>query len=249
MKLHHPFLIVIFLFLSSCSWTNFFKKTPSYLKTHKKHELLHKACEIHKKDVLLPAIKESQNPDLDDETYYFVRNETKALEYIHKFDTSKFTLKENGLEYQEMVKECVFEKSAEHKPCDTLLPAYKYFRGLIHGMNQYQWSRSTLQKAKANTIAYIQLSAQSRSSFMELLLANDLLKRLGERGYIEKKYYLFAKNYRQETEASYERLKKEVHKLQKKDFNCDIAVKFYEAEKKEVQQLAEKLISQVADLK
>jgi hypothetical protein len=241
-------IIVIASFLTTgCGL--FQKKKNQYLTTHLSNKHLHEACELHKKEVLVPAIKESQNPDLDDETYYFVRHEAKALEFINKFDINKFTMKENGTEYQEMVHECVFEKSKEHKPCDTLLPAYKYFRGLIHGMNQYRWSSPTLEKAKQNTISYIQLSAESRSSFMELLLANDLLKRLAERSYIPKSHLTFSYSFRKEAESSYERLKKEVRKLQKKDFSCKIAVKFYESEKEEVQKLADKLIAQVKDLK
>ena len=231
-------LLLVALFISACAHKPQKVSPKKYLELHQLHSPLHQSCLEHQQKVLMPAIKESENPDLDDETYYFVRNEKQALSFIQAFNVEKFTLKENQLEYEAIINACVTNRDPSHRTCDTLLPAYKFFRGLIHGMNQYQWSAATKKKGVAITIAYIKKVAQSQSSIMDVLLANDLLKRLAERGHVNKQFYSLSADIRLSGEESFKSLKKKLQKFRKKDLSCEDAIGFYDDERKTVQELS-----------
>jgi hypothetical protein len=238
-------IITLFLlsgFLTSSCAHKAQKVSPTkYLELHIQHAPLHGSCLEHQQKVLLPPIKESENPDLDDETYYFARNEKQALTFIRAFNVNQFTLKENQMEYEAIIKACVTQRDPSHQTCDTLLPAYKFFRGLIHGMNQYQWSASTKKQGVAITTAYIKEVAKSQASIMDVLLANDLLKRLSERGHVSKELLASCADIRQAGEDSFKNLKKKLQKFRKKDLSCADAISFYDEERKTVQELSLRL--------
>lgn len=238
------YLLLFFaLLLISCSSK---KEEPLYLKLNSSHKTQHQACLQHRKDVLEKPVTESEAADLDDEQYYFVRNEKTALTFIHAFDISKFTLKENQLEYEAIINACVVEKNPNYKVCETLFPAFKFFRALIHGMNQYRWSPATIQKAKTITLSYIKYVAQSESSLMDILLANDLLGRLSTRGHIPKNLATGSADLRRMGEKSYQDMMSELKKLGKRDLSCGEAKKYYGNERVIVKDLSQRLLSLVS---
>lgn len=242
-------VIFIVLLIASCSTKKPNPHSPvEYLQLNQNHSLKHKACLEHVKKVLRPAISESENPDLDDENYYFVRDEQKALSFIENFDVDKFTLHENQLEYESIIKACVINRDPGHVTCDTLLPAFKFLRGLIHGMNQYGWSNPTKQKGTSITISYIKYVAKSHSSLMDVLLANDLLMRLSNRKYIDPKIYAKTITLRKSGESAFKELKKKVKKLGRKDLTCEDARGFYDDERIKVRELSEDLLVLVQEL-
>ncbi len=236
-------LILLSLLMNACSSK---KDEPHYLKLHASHKSQHKACLVHQKEVLMKPVSESENADLDDEQYYFIRNEQEALTYIHAFDISKFTLKENQAEYEAVVNACIVEKNPEHKTCDTLYPGFKFFRALIHGMNQYQWSPSTIQKGKEITLSYVKYVGESESSLMELLFANDLLTRLSNRGYVSKDIAKDSVALRRSAEKTYRGLMNELRKKGKKDLTCDDARAFYAKERVKIKELSTTFLSILA---
>jgi hypothetical protein len=234
-------ILIAALFIGACAYKPQKVSPKKYLELHQLHAPLHGSCLEHQQKVLLPPIKESENPDLDDETYYFARNEKQALTFIRAFNVNQFTLKENQMEYEAIIKACVTQRDPSHQTCDTLLPAYKFFRGLIHGMNQYQWSASTKKQGVAITTAYIKEVAKSQASIMDVLLANDLLKRLSERGHVSKELLASCADIRQAGEDSFKNLKKKLQKFRKKDLSCADAISFYDEERKTVQELSLRL--------
>ena len=212
-----------------------------YLELHKDHAPKHLACNAFKKEILLPPVTELEDAPRDDENYLFVRNEAEALKYIDGFDISKFTLKENLMEYQAMVEGCVNKTDPKHVTCETLMPGYKFFRGLIYGMTQYNWSQPTINKSRAITLSYLIYLAKSEDSLMEILLANDLLKRLGEKRFIDKAIIPETRKIRITGEQIFKNLKGQISKMEKKAMTCEKATDFYNKERLKVKELAKDL--------
>lgn len=172
-----------------------------------------------------------------------MRNEKKALSYLKKFDLKKFTLTENKLEFEAIINACVMESSPEHRPCDTLFAGYKFFRGLIYGMNQYGWSKKTIALAKNITLSYLEYLAQTESSLMGILFADDLLMRLAERGYVNQSLYTETIAFKHEGEKAYKDLRKQIRKLGKKKLTCEDATEFYANERIKVKNLSQSFLT------
>lgn len=213
-----------------------------YLKIHVANKKLHQACIKHRDEILVKAITESENPDLDDEQYYFPRNERVALQFINSFDISKFTLHENQQEYQAIVDGCVVERSPLHQTCDTIMPAFKFFRGLIHGMNQYQWSQDTRKLGTHITLSYLKYVGESHSSIMDVLLANDLLTRLSSRSHISQEIAPESAALRRKAEKTYQELMSQLKKVGKRELSCTEAREFYAKERLKVKELSAEFI-------
>jgi len=228
--------------LLSCSSKNKPLISPdTYLTLNTAHSEKHKLCLDQQKIILIPPITESDNPDLDDENYYFLRDEKKALTYIEKVNISYFTLKENQMEYEAMIKGCVTNRDQKHMTCETLLPTFKFFRGLIHGMNQYRWSEATIKKGRDITLRYINYVAYSDSSIMDVLFANDLLMRLSERKYVSPKLRNLCIELRKTGENEFKDLKEKITKMGKKELTCADANEFYNEERQKVRELSHEL--------
>ena len=230
--------------LCSCSSKKFSSVAPDeYLKLNKLHSAKHNLCIQQNAQILAKPITEVEQAELNDELYFFVRNEEKALFYIQNFDLSKFTLVENQLEFEAIIKACVMERSPKHVICDSHYPAFKFFRGLIYGMNQYQWSQATKTKANALTLKYLEYVGKSESSLMDILIANDILLRLSDRGYVDKAIYKETIALRRAGEMAYKDLRKEIKKLSKKELTCEDANKFYDNERIMVKELSLKFLA------
>jgi len=228
----------------SCSSKESPKVAPDeYLKLHKSHLPKHKICHKFQTDVLEAAIRVANNAELHDELYFFVRSEKKALYYLKQFNLSKFTLSENKLELEAIINACVMESSPDHRPCDTLFSGYKFFRALIYGMNQYGWSKKTIIKAKNTTLSYLEYLAQTESSLMGILFADDLLMRLADRGYVDNSLYTETIAFKHEGEKAYKELRKQIKKLGKKKLACDDATDFYSNERLKVKSLSQNFLT------
>lgn len=236
-------VLILLVSLLSCSSRKGPKVSPNeYLKMNKMNMPKHKACIQHKSQILQKPIKEVEDAELNDENYFFVRNEEKALFYIENFDLSKFTLKENQLENEATIRACVLERDPQYVACDTLYPGFKFFRGLIYGMNQYHWSKPTITKSLDLILKYLEYVGQSESSLMDVLFANDLFMRLSYRGYVDKGLYVTAVQFRKNAEQAYKDLKKKIRKLGKKELTCEDADEFYSDERIKVQALSQEFL-------
>ena len=236
-------ILVLFISLLSCSSKKGPKVAPDeYLKLNKLHSTKHKLCIQHRTQILEKPIKEVEEAELNDENYFFVRNEEKALFYIENFDLSKFTLIENQQENEATIQACVMERDPKYTICETIFPAFKFFRGLIYGMNQYHWSPATIKKSKELTLKYLKYVAESESSLMDILFANDLLMRLAHRGYVDKALYNQTGAFRRDGEEAYRDLKRRIKKLGKKDLTCEDAEQFYSNERVKVKELSQKFL-------
>lgn len=213
-----------------------------YLKLNKEHLPKHRACQLHRDKLVLKAFTEADDAELDDENYFFVRDEKRALAFINQFDLTKFTLVENQQEYQAIIQGCVLEKDPKHQTCDTIYPTYKFFRGLIYGLRQYNWSAATKRQATQLTLNYLDYVARSNSSIVDILLANDLLRRLAALEYVDPKLYQATWDFKVDGEKRYEDLKKKVLKLGKKKITCEDATLFYTDERQKVKELSENFL-------
>ena len=235
------------LFLSvtlvSCSSKKGSKFSPDeYLNLNQINSAKHKACIQHRSKILERPIKTVDVAELGDELYFFVRDEKSALFYIENFDLSKFTMKENQQEHEAIVRACVTYRDSKYVSCDSSYTAFKFFRGLIYGMNQYGWSQTTINKAQEITLKYIEYVATCESSLLDLGYANDLLIRLAQRGYVEKTLYAETVAFRSRCEDTNQELRKNIRKLQKKKISCDDVGEFYMAERTKVKELAPQLL-------
>lgn len=233
-------LFIVFLLSVSCTTKKHAKVSPDeYLKLNLLHQPLHKSCLEHRDKVLTKAISEADQAELDDENYFFVRNEKLALEFMSKFDLTKFTHKENQAENEAMIMACVAPVSKSYKACNTLDHAFKYFRGLIYGLRQYQWSQPTKEVAIAQTLKYLQYVGENQSSLMEIFFANDLLMRLANLGYVPTTLYKETIEFRRQGELVHKVLRKKIRKLGKKELTCKDAQDFYVKEREEVVELSQ----------
>lgn len=240
MKIISP--LILLLALISCSSKKPKVSPDEYLKLNKAHKEKHNLCIQHRSQILEKPITVVEEAELNDELYFFVRNEEKALFYIDNFDISKFTLKENQQEFEAIIQACVMERDPNHKTCETLMPAYQFFRGLIYGMNQFRWTPATINKAKDITWKYLEYVGKSDSSLMDVLLANDLLLRLSQRGYVDKALHPKTIAFKKEGEQAYKDLRKEIKKLGKKELTCVDVDAFYSIERKKVIELSHKFL-------
>ena len=243
-------ILILMLLLFSCSS----KKGPTvspdeYLKLNQQHSAKHKACIHHRTQVLEQPITETEEAELDDELYFFLRNEKKAISYMEHFDVTKFTLRENQLENEAIINACVLKRHPKYVQCDTLMPAFKFFRGLIYGMNQYGWKKDTIFKAKTITLAYLDHVARSDSSLMDILLANDLLMRLTQEGYVNETLYNDTILFRAEGEKTYKELNKQMKKLGKKEVTCEDVASFYANERIKVKELSQQFLVLLGKIK
>jgi hypothetical protein len=234
-------IILVFIF-SACS-SQVKKqddaKTKEYLKLQAKHLQKNQACMEHRQNVLEQAITEIEDAATEDDQYLFVPNEADAIYFIDAFDVSKFTLKENQLEYEMMVNSCLTGPQAGHETCDTLIPTYKYFRALIPALKNNRWSQNTVRKSIYNALSYFQYVAQSQSSLMDVILANDLLMRMSRKGLLPASHLPQAVAFKTKAEKQFEQLRKEVRKLGKKDMSCEKARTFYAQERVRVKNLSD----------
>jgi hypothetical protein len=236
-------ILVLSIALVSCSSKKGSKVSPDeYLNLNKMNTAKHKACIQHRSKILEKPIKTVDVAELGDELYFFVRDEKSALFYIENFDLSKLTIKENQQEHEAIVRACVTDRDSKYVSCDSSFTAFKFFRGLIYGMNQYGWSKTTINKAQGITLKYIEYVAQCESSLMDLEYANDLIMRLAQRGYVEKSLYPETLSFRSRCEDTGKELRKNIKKLQKKKITCDDVGEFYMAERTKVKELAPQLL-------
>ncbi len=239
------FLALLFV-LNSCSGRHKPKVSSTlYMELNRTNQSKHELCIDQQKNLILKSFKESEQADLDDEKYHFIRNESLALEVLKTFELNKFTLKENKEEYEAMLMGCVEKQDPAHIICDSLFNTYKFFRALIHGMNQYQWSDSTKIKARNLILNYTKMVASHEASIMDIMLANDLILRLSNRKYLPNTYYQNGLAIKHQAEAGLKDLKKNFRKIQKskKDFTCEDAIKFYQEERVKVKDLTIKFTS------
>lgn len=243
-------ILILMLVLISCSS----KKGPTvspdeYLKLNQQHSVKHKACIKHRTQVLENPITETEEAELDDELYFFLRDEKKAISYIAHFDVTKFSLRENQLENEAIINACVLKRHPKYVQCDTLMPAFKFFRGLIYGMNQYGWKKETILKAKTITLTYLDYVGRSDSSLMDILLANDLLMRLTQEGYVSETLYNDTIIFRAQGEKAFKELNKQMKKLGKKEVNCEDVASFYSNERVEVKELSKDFLTLLGKVK
>jgi hypothetical protein len=236
-------ILVLSIALVSCSSKTGTKVSPDeYLNLNKINSSKHKACIQHRSKILEKPIKTVDVAELGDELYFFVRDEKSALFYIENFDLSKFTMKENQQEHDAIVRACVTDSDSKYVSCDSSFTAFKFFRGLIYGMNQYAWSQTTINKAQDITLKYIEYVAQSDSSLMDLGYANDLLMRLAQKGYLEKSLYAETAAFKIRCEDTNQELRKNISKLQKKKITCDDIGELYMAERTKAKEMAHQLL-------
>jgi hypothetical protein len=243
-------ILIFMLVLYSCSS----KKGPTvspdeYLKLNQNHSAKHKACIKHRTQVLENPITETEEAELDDELYFFLRNEAKAVAYMEHFDLSKFTLRENQLENEAIINACVLKRHPKYVQCDTLMPAFKFFRGLIYGMNQYGWKKETILKAKSITLSYLDYIGRSDSSLMDILFANDLLMRLTQEGYVSETLYNDTILFRAQGEKVFKELNKQMKKLGKKEVTCEDVASFYSNERVKVKELSQDFLKLLEKVK
>lgn len=210
-----------------------------YLKLNLEHWPKHMACMQHRDKLVAVAYTEAEYAELDDEHFFFVRNETIALKFINQFDLTKFTLKENQEEYQAIVQGCVLETDKKHKTCDTMYPTYKFFRAMIYGLRQYPWTDATKRKATQLILNYLDYVARSNPSLMDITYANDLLRRLAEHAYIDPQLYFATWDFKTIAEKKMDQLRESVQKLGKKKLSCKDANSFYDEEREKVKELTE----------
>lgn len=244
-------LFLLLLTLTGCSTP---KKAvvvdpEEYLRLNKIHGPKHKACNQQISEVLRRAIRETEDAELGDENYFFVRDEAKALAFLNNFDIKKFTLRENQIENEAIVMACVTSVSKSYKSCNTVQPAFNYFRGIIYALRQYQWSQKTRDLAIAQTLQYLEYVGQSESSLMDIFFANDLLMRLSDMGYVPTTMYQETIGFRKQGELVHKELRKLIKKLSKKELTCADAQDFYQGERKKVRELSKNFLVMLGNAK
>lgn len=216
-----------------------------YLKLNKLHHSKHVSCIEQESKVLKKAITEAQDAELDDENFFFVRNEKSALGFMKRFDLSRFTLKENQLENAAMIGACIQEIRPDYRVCNSLFPTFQYFRGMIYGLRQYPWSTSTKDMARKQILSYLKYVGESEASLMDVLLANDLFMRIANLGIVDKDLIKDSFALRHEGEAIHTLLSDKLKKISKKELQCKDAQDFYAAEREHVISLSQKLLVMV----
>ncbi len=230
----------LFLLLTGCAAKKHVLVAPDhYLNLNKQHAAKHKICIEQKKQVLNRAITRTEQAELNDENFFFVRDEKKALDYINKFDISKFANFESQLENRAIIGACVLKKDKDYKSCDSMMAAYEYFRGMIYGLRQYSWSGQTSESAISQTLSYLKYVTTNDPSLMDIILVNDLLMRLADQGSVKGELYSRAIGFRHDAEKLHKDLRKKMRKLAKKEVNCKDVQEFHEYERKEVKDLSE----------
>jgi hypothetical protein len=216
------------------------KKAFEQLQTQ--HRPLHLACLEHRQNILEQAITEIPEAPEEDDQFFFVPNEADAGYFVENFDITKFTLKENQQEHESAINSCLSDQEVGEGTCETLIPAYKYFRGLISAMAYQPWSRQLISLGLSHTLSYLRYVGESNASLMDIILANDLLIRLAQKKLIPGSIHKEARQFKQQAEKELELLRSEVRRIEKKEMNCHDIKKFYLRERQRIYVLSEKFL-------
>ena len=248
MKFLYPLLFLSIL--SACAHRKPTVERDYYLQLHKTNAPRHKACREQNKEVFEKAITETLDAELDDENYFFVRSEQKAVAFMKKVDLTKLTLRENQQEYHALIKGCGMKQDPTHKPCDTMEPPMKFYRGLIYALRQYNWSEATEDLAFRSILQYIRHVAESKSTLINLSIANDLLTRLGNFGYVPETVRVDSMDFRHELEATQNSLNERVMEFsKKKKLECSEVIQIMEAEKQTIDHVSERFLMMLRQTK
>ena len=247
MKILPPLFLLCLI--SNCSHKKPTVGPDYYLQLNKIHAAKHKVCKEQNKEVFGKAISENLEAELDDENYFFVRSEEKAISWMKKVDLNKLTLKENQQEYEALIRGCGMKKDKSHVVCDTIEPPYKYYRGLLYALRQYQWSASTEDLAVRHILQYVKHVGESKSTLIHLATVNDLLLRLEDLGHVPESLREGALDFRHELEATQEALHEKITKVSKKKFECEDAIKLFQDEKITVIGLSDRFLVMLRNAK
>jgi hypothetical protein len=235
-------IVILLLFFGiSCST----KKTPPppenlkrFKELQRRHAPLYRACREHRTNILEQAIVEIPESIGEEDRYVFVPNESDAEYFVNNFNLKLFSLVENQLEIQQSINLCLNGENITYALCETTIPAYKYFRGLFYAMKYNNWSLPLIKVGRNNFLSYLQYVAQSKSSLMEVLVANKLLLQFIEDGFISPSFKKEGLKFSQRAQAQLAQLQTRVKKIEDKRLDCDETKSIYAQEHAKVKALS-----------
>lgn len=171
-----------------------------------------KDCHQFINDVLNPSV--SFDEGAKDHGYRFVKNEKAALKFITAHDPSKLGIPDQIAKASNEMKDCKYlsDPKSKQEYCPNLFENYHYFQGLLYGMKNYKWSKSTVDLGKQKLMDSIKEITIPGMPLIHAAISYALLEDLAEKFPNEKITLNEVKQDRAELEKTIQTIQAEAKK-------------------------------------
>ena len=194
-------LIPVLIILVSCSGLRSDQK-----KFEEDSKVENMACLEHRDLILKKAAYVT-----DDGDPKFVPSEKDAIFFIQHFDQTKLGQKLYAEEKNLLLKHCQ-DKNLEMtlKSCDAAFEANIFFRGLIHAIKEYKWTKATKDRALKLTFKFIRYQTDIDSYLLDKAVAADILGVMVNNELVDKRFKAPIDEIQQQIELSTHDLKRQI---------------------------------------
>ena len=135
-----------------------------------------KVCQDFMNKVLTPSITFVDGTD--DHGYRFVKSEKEALKSINKYDSSKLSIADEVAKASNEMNDCkyIYDPKFKQDYCPGLFENYHFFQGLMYGMKNYGWSKSTIESGKEKLFGFIKETTIAGIPLIHVALSYALLE-------------------------------------------------------------------------
>ena len=234
-------LISLFVFSACQNQKTPEVKTPAEITIHPDVATKNLKCIGMNDKILRAAYTEDRTAIDPKEVSQFPKDEKTSLDFIQQMDLNLLMPEENLAVIEYYNKNC--EEHLSGRPqfqiCDYKFNLLFYMRGLLYGLNHYNWSPKTKLAAKDKLLAYIRFMAQKKSDLVDKSIAATILKYMIETKVLPEKLLndaLVIDQYSLEVAESF--------KARSKDMKvCDQVRANFDQELKASQAIGEKIIA------
>lgn len=232
-------LLMGLLLLASFSCANTTKKnessSPEVARTASQAEIT--TCQELINTTLQKAVYD------DGLQFRFVEDEQQALKFMSQFDIQKLNLADRQIETNTIRSECKFREVSEVDKCEFAFPVYDYFNGLLYGLKNYDWSKTTKQKGTQQLLTYSKTISQRQTSLLDTSMALVLVNRLAEENSQFKKHRHDLRTIRKEMDKAEETLKDDYLRRSASGITCKDMIALLDAEEKQVKRFGESFLT------
>ncbi len=139
--------------------------------------------------------------------FSFIQDEAQALVAMDSLNLKMSTIKNDIRNLKDILSNCTEERMqayknrVDHNACYPEFSEYVFLKALAWGTKDYNWAKTTKDKAKAVINNYLLSVAEGETSLLQMNMAIDLALLITEMGYAPKRNAAELKKYSQEMAA------------------------------------------------
>lgn len=174
-------------------------------KPKQQHVVLENQCKVYTE-----SLQKVVGPNTDSHKQHefsFIQDETEALVAMDGINLQMSSIKNDIRNLKDILSNCTEERMEayknriDHNACYPEFSEYVFLKALAWGTKDYNWSKSTKDKAKSVINKYLLAVAEGETSLLQMNMAIDLAQLMTDLGYAPKKNASELKKYSQEMAA------------------------------------------------